>query len=129
MGRCWIHSIKWNFFMTCSSGYEIIKNIIGSLHDILCAAPKKVVAAIFTWGAVRGKTSCTYLDIYSYGSLIQSWLLSPIFSTLRERMSSIYALLQSSTRHHLWLMPYFGAIWLGTERVVRAFTYWVPAVS
>lgn len=112
------------------SGNKRIKSISWLPSISWFAAPKNALAAIFTWGVAREKTSCSYLDFCSYGSHFQSWLLSPIFSTLRERMSSIYALLQSSIRHHPWLMPYFGAICLGTQRIIiRAFTYRVPAVS
>lgn len=59
------------------------------------------------------KPAVHILEIYSYGSLIQSWLLSPIFSTLRERMSSIGALLQSSIRHHLLAHALFWCHLLG----------------
>ena len=131
MSRCWILSINWDFLMTCSSGHKGIKSISWlPCMSSWCVAPKNALAAIFTWGVARGKTSCSYLDFCNHNSHIQVWLLSPIFSTLKERMWSIYALLQSSIRHHPWLTPYFGAICLGTQRIIRrAPTYWVPAVN
>lgn len=131
MARCWILSINWNFFMTSSSGHKRIMSI-SWLPSIIswCAAPKNALAAIFTWGVARRKTSCSYLDFCSYDSHIQFWLFPPVFSLLGERVSAIYALLHSSIRHYPRLMPYLGTICLGTQGIIiRAPTHWVPAVS
>lgn len=51
--------------MTCSPGYKRIKSISWLPSTIFwCAAPKNALAAIFTWVVARGKTSCSYLQLW-----------------------------------------------------------------
>lgn len=131
MATSWIPSINWNFFMTSSSRHRRIMSISWLPSTISwCAAPKNALAAIFTWGVARRKTSCSYLDFCSYDSHIQFRLFPPIFSILGERMSSIFVLFHSSIRHYPRLTSYFDTICLGTQRIIiRAPAHWVPAVS
>lgn len=130
MVRCWILSINWNF-MTSSSGRKRTMSISWLLSIISwCAAPKNALAAIFTWGLARRKTTCSYLDCRSHDSHTQFWFFPHILSILGYRVSSICVLLHSSTRYDPRLMPCFGTICSGTERIIiRAPTHGGPAGS
>lgn len=64
----------------------------------------------FHQGSHQEKDQLLIFRFCSSESHIQFCFFPPIFSILKERLNSMYALVQSSIRHYTRFMPYFGTI-------------------